>query len=161
LVGAESASRPPRGLSKTGKVLCPSGTGKQEYGYIKVSPLQRLFYTSIQADGNPTTAPTFLFINGGPGASSISPALQMNGPCLMSPTSKHLVTNTFSWTRGTNGIWVDAPVPAGFSIGPVESGWDNLMQSLEDFVNEFFKQHQNLNRNVHLIGPSASVTKGA
>ncbi|EER18097.1 conserved hypothetical protein, partial [Perkinsus marinus ATCC 50983] len=148
LVGAESASSPPRGLSKTGKVLCPSGTGKQEYGYIKVSPLQRLvdlatsgcavlayyscrrfFYTSIQADGNPTTAPTFLFIDGGPGSSSISPTLRMNGPCLMSPTSKHLVTNTFSWTRGTNGIWVDAPVPAGFSIGPVESGWDNLMQS--------------------------------
>ncbi|EER15562.1 hypothetical protein Pmar_PMAR016247 [Perkinsus marinus ATCC 50983] len=72
---------PPRGLSKTGKVLCPTGTGEQEYGYI-------------QADGNPTTAPTFLFINGGPGLSSMTYTLEMNGPCLMSPTSNRLVTNT-------------------------------------------------------------------
>ncbi|EER02541.1 hypothetical protein Pmar_PMAR026754, partial [Perkinsus marinus ATCC 50983] len=82
--------------------------------------------------------------------------LEMNGPCLMSPTSNRLVTNTFSWTRKANGIWIDTPVPAGFSIGAVESGWDNLMQSFEEFVNEFFKQHQDLNHNVHLVGLSAS-----
>ncbi|EER20201.1 Serine carboxypeptidase, putative [Perkinsus marinus ATCC 50983] len=158
LVAAKSASSPPRRQSKTGAVLCPSGTGKQEYGYIEVSQLHRLFYTSIQADGNPTTAPTFLFIRGGPGESSIGSALQVNGPCIMDLVTKRLIKNEFSWTRRVNGIWVDAPVPTGFSIGPVESGWENLIQDLIDFVNEFFKQHPNLNRDVHFVGTSASAS---
>ncbi|EEQ97564.1 conserved hypothetical protein, partial [Perkinsus marinus ATCC 50983] len=128
------------------------------------------FYTIIQADGNPKTAQTFLYISGGPGASSLGIMLTANGPCRMDEDS--LIENElgyarsvarrrfrcprFSWTRQANGIWVDAPIPTGFSQGPIGAGWENLILDLVDFVKKFFEEHKDLNNGVHLVGFSSS-----
>ncbi|EER05434.1 Carboxypeptidase Y precursor, putative [Perkinsus marinus ATCC 50983] len=112
------------------------------------------FYTIIQADGNPKTAQTFLYISGGPGASSLGIMLTANGPCRMD--GNWLIENKFSWTRQANGIWVDAPIPTGFSQGPIGAGWENLILDLVDFVKKFFEQHKGLNNDVHLVGFSSS-----
>lgn len=49
---------------------------------------RRYFYSVIEADNGPQTAPTFLLIEGGFGASSLSSVLQQSGPCIMDISGK-------------------------------------------------------------------------
>ncbi|EER18148.1 hypothetical protein Pmar_PMAR009177, partial [Perkinsus marinus ATCC 50983] len=52
-----------------GGVLCPGSKGKQEFGYIPVGDKNRYFYAVMEADDvDPASAPTFLYMAGGPGS---------------------------------------------------------------------------------------------
>ncbi|EER11035.1 conserved hypothetical protein, partial [Perkinsus marinus ATCC 50983] len=135
--------------------LCPISGGNEHFGYIQVSKLNQYFYSVIEADNGPQTAPTFLFIEGGFGASSLSSVLQQSGPCIMDVSGK-LQKNIFSWTQQANGIWVDAPAPTGFSKGAVESEWEDFIQNMINFVNKIFELYPHLNTKVHLVGNSAA-----
>ncbi|KAF4679353.1 hypothetical protein FOZ63_026722 [Perkinsus olseni] len=146
-----------RSLNVGGGVLCPDAIGKQEYGYIQVGPLNKYFYASVEADMNPGTPSTVLFFGGGPGDSSIATAMSLSGPCRMTPDGKKLMKNEYSWTRQANVVWVDAPGPTGFSVGPVEADLNKFINNMLAFVTQFFKKHPNLNTNVHLVGVSSSA----
>ncbi|KAF4713636.1 hypothetical protein FOZ62_004357, partial [Perkinsus olseni] len=68
----------PRTVNATqnGGVFCSHSTGKQEFGYVEVSKLNKYFYAAIEADVNSQDAPTFLYLQGGPGTSSMHAALR-------------------------------------------------------------------------------------
>ncbi|KAF4705450.1 hypothetical protein FOZ63_029518, partial [Perkinsus olseni] len=125
--------RPPQ----NGGVLCPLSPGAQHFGYIEVDDENngglpyRYFYGIIEADKNPETSPTFLFVGGGLGSSSIEDA---------------------------NSIWVDAPGPTGFSLGPIEPDLAAVVVNLANFLGDLFEDHGNLNRDLHLVGTSASAS---
>ncbi|EER16460.1 hypothetical protein Pmar_PMAR021058 [Perkinsus marinus ATCC 50983] len=54
-----------------GGVLCPGSKGKQAFGYTSVLGLNKYFYAVMEAeDVDPTSAPTFLYIAGGPGSNT-------------------------------------------------------------------------------------------
>ncbi|EER14545.1 hypothetical protein Pmar_PMAR010600 [Perkinsus marinus ATCC 50983] len=110
--------------------LCRSSIGKQHSGYVQVGGSNRYFYVAIEADVHPSKAPTFVYISGGPGDSSIACVMGLNGPCLSDPTGTKQLPNPYSWTQHANGIWVDAPGPTGFSLGPVESSLENAVANL-------------------------------
>mmetsp|Transcript_27957 Transcript_27957/g.31408 ORF Transcript_27957/g.31408 Transcript_27957/m.31408 type:complete len:726 (+) Transcript_27957:93-2270(+) len=62
-----------------------------------------------------TTSPTVLWLNGGPGSSSILGWLQEVGPLLMN-ASGGLMENPYSWTKaGVNLLAIEAPMGVGFS----------------------------------------------
>ncbi|KAF4679853.1 hypothetical protein FOZ60_014455 [Perkinsus olseni] len=154
--GSPSNSAQPRML--TGKrTLCPDGSGSQKFGYIEVSPITEYFYAAIEADKDPATAPTFIFLRGGPGGSSVASAIQMNGPCISDVVTKRLRLNLYSWTTQANGVWFDAPAPTGFSVGPVTTGLEDFILDMIDVITKFTQQNPTFNRNVHLVGLSASA----
>merc|ERR1719491_750753 len=62
-----------------------------------------------------TTSPTVLWLNGGPGSSSILGWLQEVGPLLMN-ASGGLMENPYAWTKaGVNLLAIEAPMGVGFS----------------------------------------------
>ena len=55
-----------------------------------------------------------LWLNGGPGASSVAGMLSENGPLLINATGG-LMVNPYSWTRIANLLVFEAPVGVGYS----------------------------------------------
>ncbi|KAF4719018.1 hypothetical protein FOZ63_000806 [Perkinsus olseni] len=142
----------------TGKrTLCPDGSGSQKFGYIQVSPITKYFYAAIEADKDPASAPTFVYFEGGPGGSSVAAALQLNGPCIRDFVTRRLRLNLYSWTAQANGVWIDAPAPTGFSVGPVTRGLEDFILDMVDVITKFTQQNPTFNRNVHLVGTSSSA----
>ncbi|KAI0134045.1 putative serine-TYPE carboxypeptidase F precursor [Xylariales sp. AK1849] len=60
-----------------------------------------------------------LWLNGGPGCSSLEGLLQENGPFLWQYGTFKPVPNPWSWHRLTNVVYVEQPVGTGFSTGTV------------------------------------------
>ncbi|KAF9873617.1 carboxypeptidase [Colletotrichum karsti] len=72
------------------------------------------FFPSINPDvGNEV----LIWLNGGPGCSSLSGLITENGPFLWQDGTLAPTPNTYSWTNLTNVIWVEQPVGVGFSQG--------------------------------------------
>ncbi|GFZ09332.1 serine carboxypeptidase-like 46 [Actinidia rufa] len=75
---------------------------QQFAGYIRVDEKQdrSLFYYFVEAETNPSSKPLVLWLNGGPGCSSIGAgAFCEHGP--FKPSGQILVKNDFSWNKGT------------------------------------------------------------
>ncbi|KAK0754598.1 carboxypeptidase cpdS precursor [Schizothecium vesticola] len=60
-----------------------------------------------------------IWLNGGPGCSSLVGLLQENGPFLWQTGTFKPVLNPWSWHTLTNMVWIEQPVGTGFSEGPV------------------------------------------
>ncbi|KAK0627147.1 carboxypeptidase cpdS precursor [Immersiella caudata] len=84
----------------------------------------------------PSTNPTaskeiVIWLNGGPGCSSLSGLLQENGPILWQTGTFKPVRNPWAWNTLTNMIWVEQPVGTGFTTGPATA------KSEEDVASQF------------------------
>jgi carboxypeptidase C (cathepsin A) len=77
-----------------------------------------MWFWFFEARHNPSTAPLALWLNGGPGSSSMVGLFQENGPCTFNnvPGSEP-VSNPYSWNEAANMLYVDQPVGVGFSYG--------------------------------------------
>ncbi|KAG4912877.1 hypothetical protein JHK86_053310 [Glycine max] len=89
----------------------------QQYsGYFSVDNQNQraLFYYFVEAEKHPTSKPVVLWLNGGPGCSSIGVgALVEHGP--FKPDSNVLVKNHFSWNKVANVLYLESPAGVGFS----------------------------------------------
>ncbi|KAF9770032.1 hypothetical protein IL306_012477, partial [Fusarium sp. DS 682] len=73
-----------------------------------------LFFWYFEARNNPSTAPTSIYIGGGPGSSSFDGT---NGfPCSVNPDSNSTTLNHLSWNKYVNMLYIDQPLGAGFSF---------------------------------------------
>lgn len=61
-----------------------------------------------------SSAPTTLFLNGGPGSTSVLGMLQELGPLLINSTGG-LMENPYAWTRHTNLLILESPAGVGYS----------------------------------------------
>ncbi|WJX29335.1 hypothetical protein P8452_17989 [Trifolium repens] len=85
-------------------------------GYITVDVIQKrkLFYYFVEAVKEPASKPVILWLNGGPGCSSVGQgAFTEHGP--FKPTTEGLVENPYSWNREANVLYLDSPAGVGFS----------------------------------------------
>ncbi|XP_061362670.1 serine carboxypeptidase-like 35 [Gastrolobium bilobum] len=86
-------------------------------GYVKLRPHEEkaLFYWFFEAQEAPSQKPLLLWLNGGPGCSSIGyGAARELGPFLVKDKER-LKLNKFSWNRAANIIFLESPVGVGFS----------------------------------------------
>ncbi|KAI3440644.1 uncharacterized protein J3R85_003419 [Psidium guajava] len=84
-------------------------------GYVSVSREASLFYWLVEAAGHHENKPLVLWLNGGPGCSSVGyGALQELGPFRVSPNGETLITNPYSWNREANLLFLDLPAGVGF-----------------------------------------------
>ncbi|KFK25190.1 hypothetical protein AALP_AA8G078600 [Arabis alpina] len=88
-------------------------------GYVSLGPQQKqksLFYWFFEAQQNSSRRPLVLWLNGGPGCSSIAyGAAQELGPFLARTKGDNLTFNDFSWNKEANMLFLEAPVGVGFS----------------------------------------------
>ncbi|KUJ11815.1 alpha/beta-hydrolase [Mollisia scopiformis] len=96
-----------------------------------------------------------IWLNGGPGCSSLEGLLQENGPFLWQYGTYLPVPNPWTWVNLTNVVWVEQPVGTGFSQGtPEATGESDIAAEFlgwwENFVDTFDLQ----NRRVFITGES-------
>ncbi|EMD95261.1 hypothetical protein COCC4DRAFT_64974 [Bipolaris maydis ATCC 48331] len=93
------------------------------------------FFPSTQAK---TPEEIVIWLNGGPGCSSLSGLLQENGPFLWQDGTLAPTQNPYSWHNLTNMLWVEQPVGVGYSEGePDISNEYELSDQFRGFYKNF------------------------
>ncbi|KAK4032356.1 Alpha/Beta hydrolase protein [Parachaetomium inaequale] len=106
--------------------ICETTPGVKSYsGYVHLPPnfLEdgdqdypiNTFFWFFEARKDPANAPLAIWLNGGPGGSSMMGLLEENGPCFVGPDSKSTYLNPWSWNNEVNMLYIDQPVQTGFS----------------------------------------------
>lgn len=67
-----------------------------------------------------------LWLNGGPGCSSLQGALNENGPFVFKVNTNQVETNPDGWTNFANMLYLESPARVGYSYGNAEVD-DNLV----------------------------------
>ncbi|XP_072754363.1 venom serine carboxypeptidase-like [Anoplolepis gracilipes] len=100
-----------------GDVISYSGyfTVNKEYN-------SNLFFWFFPAMYNPETAPVLLWLQGGPGGSSMVGLFLENGPFIVTP-NETLQMREYSWTLTHNVIYIDNPVGTGYSFTENTNGY--------------------------------------
>ncbi|CAL1389221.1 unnamed protein product [Linum trigynum] len=114
VVGSVSLSHHPDEISRLPGQ--PHVSFRQFSGYVTVDHKKHtsLFYYLVEAETDPASKPLVLWLNGGPGCSSLGVgAFSENGP--FRPNGKNLVRNGYSWNREANMLYLETPVGVGFS----------------------------------------------
>ncbi|KAF7377420.1 hypothetical protein MSAN_00163600 [Mycena sanguinolenta] len=86
-------------------------------GYVDVSSTIHTWFWFFAARTAPETAPFTLWLNGGPGCSSMIGLFQENGPCNVNSDGKTTVLNPYSFNNVANMLYIDQPTGTGFSYG--------------------------------------------
>ncbi|TID12460.1 Carboxypeptidase cpdS [Venturia nashicola] len=96
-----------------------------------------------------------IWLNGGPGCSSLTGLLQEHGPFLWQPGTIRPMRNQWSWNRVTNMIYIDQPVGSGFSQGkPTALGEYEVAEQFLGFWKKFIDTFQIKGRKVYVTGES-------
>jgi len=88
---------------------------KQYSGYLDTARTRHLHYWFVESSSNPKTDPVVLWMNGGPGCSSLDGMLTEHGPFRIQDDGKTLLPNPFAWNQVANMIYLEAPAGVGFS----------------------------------------------
>ncbi|PYH91396.1 serine carboxypeptidase [Aspergillus ellipticus CBS 707.79] len=92
-------------------------------GYLDVGENEHIFFWFFEArNQEPTEAPLTVWINGGPGSSSMIGLFQENGPCGVDSNGS-LYNNPYSWNNASNMLYIDQPVQTGFSYSIAVPGY--------------------------------------
>ncbi|XP_052893201.1 vitellogenic carboxypeptidase-like [Anopheles moucheti] len=81
-----------------------------------------LYFWYFPAKENRTTAPLILWLQGGPGASSLFGLFEENGP-LRVTADLMVVEREYSWYQNHHMLYIDNPVGTGFSFTDSETGY--------------------------------------
>ncbi|EGV64755.1 serine-type carboxypeptidase [Yamadazyma tenuis] len=115
-------------------------TVDQYTGYADIMEEDKhLFFWMFESRNDPTTDPVVLWLNGGPGSSSMMGLFFELGPSSVSPELK-VVRNDYSWNNNATMIFLDSPVNAGFSYSSHDV--NTTVSTSEDvitFLELFFK----------------------
>lgn len=107
-------------------------------------PELKLHYIFVKTTSKEVNAPLLVWLNGGPGCSSLLGFLEEHGPLIFKENTKELVQNFNTWSSVANVLYLESPVGVGFSEGSynkyddVQTSKDNL-QALLEFYKRFPK----------------------
>ncbi|KAJ6256494.1 hypothetical protein Dda_8356 [Drechslerella dactyloides] len=121
----------------------------------KDEPRQLYFWFWPSTGGPETQDDIVIWLNGGPGCSSLEGFLQENGPFSWKYGTYLPQPNKYSWTNLTNMIWIEQPVGTGFSRGePNIKNEEDLAKQLLGFFNNFTNKFNLHNKRIWLTGES-------
>ncbi|TMW65999.1 hypothetical protein Poli38472_003764 [Pythium oligandrum] len=129
----------------------------QYAGHLELKTEEKLFYWYTESQNQPDTDPIVLWLNGGPGCSSLGGFFTENGPFVVRPDLS-VKLNRYSWNRKVNLVWLEQPAGVGFS-GPLQNETyyndDNVAEKAYEFVQLFFQKYPELqNREFYITGES-------
>lgn len=85
------------------------------------------------AEGDSMTKPLLLWLNGGPGSSSILGFLTELGPYLMNATGG-LMENPYAWTKLANVVVIESPIGVGYSYCANQVNGKGICQNTDKFT---------------------------
>ncbi|KAG4915825.1 hypothetical protein JHK87_053382 [Glycine soja] len=115
----------------------------QQYsGYVTVDDQHQraLFYYFVEAEEDPASKPLVLWLNGGPGCSSIGVgAFAEHGPFRPSDNNV-LQQNDYSWNKVANVLYLESPAGVGFSYSSNKSFYASVTDEITARDNLVFLQ---------------------
>ncbi|XP_068667848.1 serine carboxypeptidase-like 31 [Aristolochia californica] len=141
----------------------PNVSFRHYAGYVTVHEQngRALFYWFYEATTRPDDRPLVLWLNGGPGCSSVGyGATQEIGPFIVDSDGRHLNFNPFSWNREANMIFLESPIGVGFSYSNTTSdykvlGDDFTANDTYTFLHKWFEKFPSYrNRSFYIAGES-------
>ncbi|KAI8871219.1 peptidase S10, serine carboxypeptidase, partial [Ramicandelaber brevisporus] len=87
----------------------------QHYGYLTTPVGKAFFFWMFESRNKPSTDPLLIFMNGGPGCSSLYGLFNELGPCFIGMDNQTAHINPFAWNNNANILFVDQPIGTGFS----------------------------------------------
>lgn len=129
--------------------ICETTPGVKSYsGYVHLPPgtLADLnetqdypintFFWFFEARKDPHNAPLSIWMNGGPGSSSMLGLLVENGPCSVNYDSNSTTLNPWSWNNEVNMLYLDQPVQVGLSYDTLQNVTVNLRTGATTILND-------------------------
>ncbi|XP_006236573.2 probable serine carboxypeptidase CPVL isoform X1 [Rattus norvegicus] len=122
----------------------PGMYDKSYAGYITVNQTynSNLFFWFFPARTQPADAPVVLWLQGGPGGSSMFGLFVEHGPYIIT-SNMTVLSRDFPWTFSLSMLYIDNPVGTGFSFTDHIQGYaideDDVAQDLYSALVQFFK----------------------
>jgi serine carboxypeptidase-like clade 1 len=120
---------------------------RQYSGYVEIDEKtgKSLHYWFVESETDPATAPVVLWLNGGPGCSSLEGYLAEQGPLHISDnweneTIPSLYANPYAWNRVANMLFLEAPAGVGFSYSNSKEDYHTNDNITADDNFEFLKK---------------------
>nr|CAD2169959.1 unnamed protein product [Meloidogyne enterolobii] len=118
---------------------------KHYSGYLQVSKTKFLHYVLTKSQNNPDKDPLVLWLNGGPGCSSLLGLFTELGPyLLLEDGSNKLIKNPYAWNNNANVLFLESPAGVGYSYstdGNITTNDDETAnynyEALKQFLNKF------------------------
>ncbi|CAG9989010.1 unnamed protein product [Clonostachys byssicola] len=158
--GAHQVTSPHHTVQQQNETLCKAGS-RQYTGKVAVTSEKSLFFWFFESRSDPLHDPFIIWLNGGPGGSSMFGLFREIGPCLTNSYNNDTISNPHSWTNFANVLFLDQPAGTGFSTARngTFGGPDNLSEAAEDFgnfIDYFFRTMfpQFSNASLHIAGES-------
>ncbi|XP_062097880.1 serine carboxypeptidase-like 42 [Humulus lupulus] len=114
---------------------------RQYAGYVDVDVKagRSLFYYFVEADKVPDKKPLTVWLNGGPGCSSIGGgAFTELGPFYPIGNGRGLRRNSMSWNRASNLLFIESPAGVGWSYSNTTSDYNAGDASTANDMRVFF-----------------------
>ncbi|KAL5019720.1 hypothetical protein ScPMuIL_002612 [Solemya velum] len=131
---------------------------KQYSGYLQANGTKNLHYWLVESAGNVATDPLVLWLNGGPGCSSMLGLLTETGPYKVTEDGKNLMENQYSWNKVASVLYLDSPAGTGFSYSEDRNyTTDDDLVALENLaaLRDFFNKYPEFkNNDFYLAGES-------
>lgn len=117
---------------------------------------RKFFFWWYPAEGDVGKDDLTIWLNGGPGCSSLEGLLQENGPWLLPFNSTDVIKNPYSWTKLSNVLWIEQPVGVGLGKGTSDITDENGVASeFYGFLVQFFQTFPELkHKKLHITGES-------
>ncbi|KAI7857458.1 Alpha/Beta hydrolase protein [Circinella umbellata] len=129
---------------------------KQISGYLDVEQDKHFFFWFFESRNKPETDPLVLWLNGGPGCSSLTGLFMELGPCTVNDAGDDTYINDYSWNNNASVIFLDQPLNVGYSYG--NGGASNTVAAAKDvyaFLQLFFKEFSEYSAlDFHIAGES-------
>lgn len=103
---------------------------------------RRLFFWFFDSRSDPANDPVVLWINGGPGGSSMMGLFTEMGPCWLQVDSTHTTVNEWAWNNNASLLFIDQPAGVGLASlaegASVPSSDIDGAQDFQVFLSIFF-----------------------
>lgn len=120
-------------------------TFKQYSGFLDGLSGHKVHYWLVESENNPSTDPLLLWLNGGPGSSSLMGLFEENGPFRVSKDSQTLSRNPYSWNKFANVLYLESPIGVGYSYAYNNTNiqYDDVTTAQENYaaLKSFFKAY--------------------
>lgn len=123
-------------------------------GYLNGTEGHQLFYWYHESTTNAADKPLVLWLNGGPGCSSLGGMFTELGPFVLDSDLK-VTLNPYSFNRAANIIFIEQPVGVGFSYPNVPANDNTTAKDTVVALRNFLRMHPELqHRPFYVMGES-------
>jgi len=122
----------------------------------KTNETSQLYFWFFPSENQAAGEEISIFLNGGPGCSSLEGLLQENGPISWQYGSGPMPTyNPWNWVNLTNMVWIEQPVGTGFTQGKhTATSQEEIAEQFLGFFKNFVDTFGLNNRKVYITGES-------